>query len=148
MTKDKLDIDKEIFTISRKSFPIAHIPGIGKFCKNGCGKRIDNIIVKNNKYKVNPVFKRKPTTKLFCSIYCKQTYYRKQNLYTADKSLACRITLNVYQDKFPYRLISIYLKKGIKKEIKIRENNELWYFLEYLSNQRKPSKQVIKGINQ
>lgn len=128
----------------KQTMEMVHLNGIGRFCKCGCGKRIEPITVKRNTFGKNVAFKRLPKNKVFASKYCNDKYHNKKGSHVSRQSLKCQISLNVNMDKKLYREIRIYMKKGVVKKFRIREDQkELWEFLEnvvryrYIQNDNK-----------
>lgn len=123
MNKLKIGKDsRQVFDIEYKNTPSLLLKGIGKTC-DVCGKHIYG----------------RPNKKT-CSDKCR---FKKGNDKHRDSKvkvgLHAFISLKKSDAVKPYRIIKVYLKKGIIEEIKITpESKELWALLEKISKFRNP----------
>lgn len=127
--------DKEVFTVSTERKEIALLPGIGKFCKCGCGKRIEGVrVTRKLKSSTISYYRQPPINKEFATQNCARKYFSKYQQRQDADILRCIIILRVNADKAPYRKMTIYHKKGIKTDLKItQKDKELWSYLERIS---------------
>lgn len=123
----------DIYVAEKKTVPIIHLKGIGRYCEV-CKKKLQPKIisrkVNGKSYNVNIGI---PSTQLYCSNACKNKKFFRKNQNTGNNIYA-KINLNVIEDKLPYRKMTIYLKKGKSFDFKItKESKELWQYLERLA---------------
>ena len=107
------------------------IPKLGKYCENNCGERLKGkIMTRTINGKKITYFRKSASDARFCSKYCKDRYFRKNYPHENKSSLACRIQLRKGSDGKPFRIVSIYIRQGLKYDVKIREGNSLWDMME------------------
>jgi len=127
--------DPKLFIVSRQTVDVALLPGVGRFCKCGCGNQIASrrvIRIRNGKV-VSYILKPDPD-QVFHRKSCKYKYYNMINSHKSKSSLSCLISLKVNDDKIPYRVLTLYLSKNSKETYKITpEHKELWNTLEKLA---------------
>lgn len=125
-----LKIEKEsrtVYDIEHTSKPLIYLKGIGRRCEV-CNKHI---------------FGRKD--KRICSKKCHDK--RRWNAEKNNKritSIHASISLSKTREKTDYRLLSLYLKKGIIHHVKITpEYKELWALLDKIENFRKMPLEIL-----
>lgn len=130
--------DKETFIVSLQQNEIALLPNLGKFCKAGCGKRIEGKVVKRKiGNKITIYFRKAQKNKEFCTTNCKVKFFNKNTSRKLRPSLSALIGLKVLNDKTPYRELTVYLKNNSKLHLKITpEYKELWNVLEKICKYR------------
>lgn len=136
-----LDYDNSIVIASKKNMEVIHLAGIGRFCKlDGCGKRITGKIVTRKRFDKIQTYELSPLkNQLFCSKNHTNRYYdSRKKSHKSKTGIDCHISLIIkYETNKPFRLIHLYLKKGISKEIKITpKDSALWSYLDTLSKYR------------
>lgn len=115
--------EKQIFDKEHVNKPIIFLKGIGRRCEI-CNKHI---------------FGRKDKTT--CSNKCRKIKYRLNTKSQKNNSIQARISITKTEGSKPYRLLSLYLKKGIIHQIKITpEYKELWSLLNKIQDFRDISK--------
>ena len=117
-----------IFDIEHKTKAVVFLKGIGRRCEI-CNKHI---------------FGRKDKTT--CSNKCRKIKYRLHTKQQNNNSIQARISVKKQHGLQPYRIVSLYLKKGIINQVKITpEAKELWALLERIDNfrQEKPLEELI-----
>jgi len=127
--------DPKIFTVTKERKEIALLANVGKFCGCGCGKRLEGkkVTRRINKKKVTYYMKVQKDQR-FASKYCKDKMYQRTHVQEPKSSLICRIQLKPKQDgNNPFRVLSIYLKQGLKRDYKIVKNTDLWNMIERLT---------------
>ena len=135
---NKLKIEKEsrkIYDVEYTAKPVILLKGIGKYCKCGCGKH---------------VFGNKK--KEFFNSSCRRRYYERshpESKYARQKNtmigLHAFINLHKNENKNPYRIMKVYLKKGIIEEVKITpESKDLWALLDKINQFRDISKPLME----
>lgn len=141
MKKNNSDYDKNILIVSKEMREVAFLPGIGKFCKCGCGSRVTGIKVRR-KLKSGEVitYDRKPQeNKVFATRYCKLRYFARQGQNKYRRTISCGITLIPDSEKNPSRTLTIYGKLGNKtKKFIITPKNfpTLWKYLDIIQEFR------------
>uniref|UniRef100_A0AAT9JGL2 ORF29 n=1 Tax=Nitrosopumilaceae spindle-shaped virus TaxID=3065433 RepID=A0AAT9JGL2_9VIRU len=127
--------DPKLFIVSRHTVDVALLPGVGRFCKCGCGNKIDSrrvTRIRNGKA-ISYILKPDPD-QVFFRKNCKFKYYNMINSHKSKSSLSCLISLKVINDIIPYRVLTLYISKNSKENYKITpEHKELWNTLEKLS---------------
>jgi len=109
-----------VFDIEYKTKAVVFLKGIGRRCEV-CDKHI---------------FGRKDKTT--CSNKCRKIKYRLHTKQQNNNSIQARISVKKQHGLQPYRVVSLYLKKGIINQVKITpEAKELWALLERIDNFRK-----------
>ena len=101
--------------------PVLFIKGIGRKCQV-CSRHITG---------------RKDKTT--CSQKCtnKIGYIKNKDKWNNSNSLKARISIKKIEDDIEYRILSLYLKKGVLHKIKITpEYTELWHLLETIQKFR------------
>lgn len=127
-----IPLDKEsknVYDVERVSLPSLLLKGVGRYCEaEGCN---------------NHVFGRKDKTT--CSNKCRKRKYRTHTKQQKNNSIQARISIVKKQGKESYRIVSLYLKKGVIHEVKITsESKELWNILEKIANFRDISKPLME----
>ena len=130
---------EEPFILSKEMKPIALLPNLGRFCRCGCGKRIEGKRI-TRKFKTCTVnFYRKPRDdQIFATRNCKNKHQNKGKSHHSKSNPACRLELKIQNDGQPYRLLSIYVKPGLKFDTKVRPNTEVWETIETYFKRRSP----------
>ena len=129
-----LKIEKEsrqVYDIEMIAKPSLLLKGIGVYCIV-CGKHIF------------PRQKNQAT----CSQKCraKKSYLKNKND-AIKEGLHAFISLKKYKTLKPYRIIKIYLKKGIKEEVKITpESKELWKLIDKIERFRDLKQPIRESI--
>lgn len=145
--QNNLGYDPDLLIASKELKQVVYLSGIGRFCKCGCGKRIEPVNVRSIVKGKIVYFKRDNKNKVFATLYCQKRYHSKKGNHTSKRSIAARIDLTVYYDKTPYRKIAVYLKKSVKFELRITEaDKDIWKFLENIARNREIPKELV--INQ
>ena len=137
--------DDETFIVSTERKEIALLPNIGKFCKCGCGKRIEGKIIKRRIGKnIITYFRKAQKNKIFFSESCKVKYFNTTTPKKLKPSLNALISLKIHDDETPYRELTLYLKSNSKQIIKITpEHKELWNILEKICKYRYSSPEPV-----
>ena len=124
-----MNTDKEIFDKEHITKSIVFLKGIGRRCEI-CKKHI---------------FGRKDKTT--CSNKCRKIKYRLSTKQKNNNSIQARISIIKTEGCKPYRMISLYLKKGIVHQVKITpESKELWNLLDKIQSFRNISKPLPELI--
>lgn len=124
-----------LFEETKERFNVIHLAGIGRFCKCGCGKRIEGVIV-TKKLKHSTIRFRRvaANNKVFANRSHKDNYENRFKTKTHNRSLYARISLvkqYTKNNKTPYYELRIYKKKGIKESFEITKSNiKLFEFIE------------------
>lgn len=121
--------DKKVFDKEFTSKPIIFLKGVGRYCQaKGCNKHVFGY--SNKKYCSN-----KCRWKSSSGTYAKK---RQENIMLGIHSF---VNLRKYGKSNPYRIMKIYLKKGVIQEVKITpDSKELWSLLEKIEQFRDISK--------
>ena len=101
--------------------PVIFIKGLGRKCPV-CGRHI--------------VGRKDKTT---CSQKCtnKIGYIKNKDNWNNSNSIKARVSIKKVEGRSEYRILSLYLKKGITRKIKITADNvELWHVLEMIQKFR------------
>ena len=152
MKHDNHGYDKTIVVISKESREVAHLPGIGKFCKCGCGKRITGYKVTRRLRSGNTItYDRKPQeNKVFATRNCKLKYFARKGQNKYRLTIGCGITLIPTTEKNPSRTLTIYGKLGNQTKkfiITPKSFPTLWKYLDTIQEFRSnKTKQNIKEI--
>jgi len=119
----KLKIEKEsreVYDIEHVTKPVVLLKGIGRYC-DVCKKHL---------------FGRKDKTT--CSNKCRKIKYRQTTKQQNNNSLQARISVEKTEGLIAYRIVSLYLKKGVIHQVKITaESKELWLALDQIASYRK-----------
>jgi hypothetical protein len=131
--------EQDLLVASSVTMPQVLLKGIGKFCKRpGCFKRIEGVLIKRNVYGKNKTYYRMPPkNKEYCSEHCRNIVNAKKHPFNKSSFVIAKIDLTILGNRQKFRLMRLYLKKGVNKEIKITPNEfELWNYLNSLSKYR------------
>ena len=126
-----MNIDKQHFDKEHVSKPIIFLKGIGKYCPV-CKKHI---------------FGRKD--KVFCSERCRWKKRDSKRRRTGKDIIGIHafVSLQKHGNKKPYRIIKLYLKKGIIEQVIINpQSKELWSLLEKIDQFRNISKPFMEIV--
>lgn len=119
--------DRKVFDKEHINKPIIFLKGIGRRCEV-CNKHI---------------FGRKDKTT--CSNKCRKIKYRMHTKQQNNNSIQARISITKYEGNKQYRIVSLYLKKGIIHQVQItKESKELWSLLEKIEQFRDISKPLVE----
>lgn len=131
--KQNSGYDPNIFTITKERKEIALLPNVGRFCACGCGKRLEGkkVTRRINKKKITYYWKVQKEQK-FASKHCQEKFYIQTHTQKPKSSLVCRLQLEPKHDSKPYRILSIYLRQGLKRDYKIKKDTDLWNMVERL----------------
>ena len=117
------------YDVEHKTMPVLYIKGIGRKCIV-CSRHITG---------------RKD--KVTCSNKCNVRVWRIKNEGKCDdkSSIRARVSIKKSEGIEEYRVLSLYLKKGISRKIKITSaHGELWHVLEMVEKYRRDP-MVIKA---
>lgn len=130
--------DKDIFVVTKEQKETALLPNVGRFCKCGCGKRIEGKVVTRKLGKgITTYYRKAQLNKEFFTASCKVKFYNRTTPRKLRPSLNALIGLKVLQDKVSYRELTLYLKNNHKLTLKITsEHKELWNVLEKICKYR------------
>ena len=135
MKQDNQGFDKQTFIVALEKKQTALLPGIGRFCLCGCGKKITGKRVTRRLKKGGTVSYDRPPqeNKIFFSQACKQRYYMRTRDQKLRLTLQCGITLKRSgEGENEYRTITLYGKTSgtLAKYTLRKENHELlWNYL-------------------
>lgn len=121
---------------------VAFLPGIGKFCKCGCGKKIESVKVTRRLKNGNKIsFIRQPQkNKVFATLYCKLRYFSRKGQNKYRLTLSCGVTLSKQgSEDRPYRIMTIYGKQNnqtAKFTITKLNHKLLWDYLDKIEEFR------------
>src|SRR5574337_163934 len=119
------------YNIEYTTKPVIFIKGVGRKCPV-CSR---HIVGRSDKTTCSP----KCTKKIG---YIKNK--DKWNNSSSNNSLKCRISIKKYENNLEYRILSIYLKKGVVHKIKITPSyGELWNVVEKIQNFRSNSMEIV-----
>ena len=126
-----------IFTAEKKSFPILHLKGIGKFCKV-CDKKLQpKTVLENRRGKI--IRKLVPIRKdqKYCSSRCSHKDMRRNGKPKKNNSISCRINLNMINDFEPHFKMVFYFGNSKTLEFKItKRSKELYEYLQRATRYR------------
>ena len=118
--KENITKNNEVFTLIPCSRKMLFLKNVGRLCKCGCNEVVIG-----------------PTHKKYYSTKCRDHHkYLKRGRQPSRQTIQALVGINVNYDGT--RNISLYFKKGIKKDIRIGRNNciELWDTLNQISEFR------------
>lgn len=129
--------DPKTFIVSKEKHEVALLPDVGRYCKCGCGHRIEGRRVTQKLHGQTISYYLKPKkNQQWATQHCKKKYYNHPGMHVSKASILCGIKLKTDHDGKPFRVASLYLKAGLKREFKIREGSDLWKFLDSLDKNR------------
>ena len=127
MKKLRLENDaRNVYDIEHVTKPVVLLKGVGNYCEI-CHKHLFN------------------TRSKTCSGRCRKIKYRQNNLNPNNNSIQARISIKKIEGNIEYRILGLYLKKGVIHKIRITSAYpELWNILEKIQKFRdKPLEIVI-----